>query len=225
MQKNIDVSSSWVSVDVDSWQGVYKGFTTKKYKKKAMIYNQGEIYDKVFIIAKGRARVMVLDEEGNEKQLYIAETGTLCCESCTILKKPYFSSCMALVDCEVYEIPVDVFLERIKNNWDLTMHLLNFMSRKSMMFAKDITSLSFEVATQRVCRTLIDLCNQYGVEDRDGIKINVKFTHQDVAGLVNSSRVTVSNIFTMLSDKGILHKKGGFFKVKDIDDLQEYLDA
>ena len=62
---------------------------------------------------------------------------------------------------------------------------------------------------------------QYGVSVPGGCRIDIHFTHSDVASMVNTSRVTVSNIFTWLAENGYLHRQERFFVVDSVERLEE----
>lgn len=62
---------------------------------------------------------------------------------------------------------------------------------------------------------------QYGVSVPGGCCIDIHFTHSDVASMVNTSRVTVSNIFTWLAENGYLHRQERFFVVDSVERLEE----
>ncbi len=223
---NFDKTSSpWLSCDINIWEPIYRGYTPKKYNKKSTVFHQGEIYDSVFIILQGRAKITTFDLNGGEKQLYIAEKGALCCESSSFLGREYFSTAITLVDCLIYEIPIEHVKKVLSENWELNLAFIEFMARKISVFVQEIAELSFDQSLKRVYRVLLNLCGQYGSEKDGKTKINVKFTHQDVAGMVNASRVTVSNIFAMLSEENIICKEDGFFYVTDMGKLNLYLEG
>jgi len=49
--------------------------------------------------------------------------------------------------------------------------------------------------------------------------ITIKFTHEEVANLINASRTTVSGIFSRLTKDGIIEKIGGFYVIRDMNAL------
>jgi len=227
--RNLDekefVLSPWVTWDIDKWKKFYDGIPLKKYSKKSSIFNQGDTSENLYIVASGRVRIAFYTADGGEKHLYIAEKGCLFCENALFSDKKFFYSAVAIVDSEIYDIPKSRVLDVMKNNWDTTLELLQFTARKNLMFLGQITDLSFTQSVERIGKTLVNLCNQYGTAEEDGIRINIRFTHQDVAAIVATTRVTVSNVFNYFIDEGILARSGSYFVVKDIARLKGILSA
>ena len=95
------------------------------------------------------------------------------------------------------------------------------MCRKNSISFNQVLELSFTQSVQRVAQLVVHLCNQYGVkEDMGAVRIDIRFTHQDVSSMINTSRVTVSNVFSLFADEGILEKVNGLFVVTDFGKLE-----
>jgi CRP-like cAMP-binding protein len=58
---------------------------------------------------------------------------------------------------------------------------------------------------ERVRGFLELLANDYGVPCDQGLRLNVKLTHQDLASALSTTRVTVTRVLGMLRDEGWLH--------------------
>lgn len=99
------------------------------------------------------------------------------------------------------------------------------MARKIRLLTSQIEELSFDDAYYRVVDALVHLAEQYGIKTEKGCRIQLKFTHQEMADLTGSCRVTVTNIFRSLSDKKIIKKENGYVIVRDIDKLYRYLET
>lgn len=212
--------SPWVTWDIEKWKKLYEGIQPKAYSKKSSIFNQGDPSDYLHIVDSGRVRIACYTADGGEKHLYIAEKGCLFCENALFSEKKFYYSAVAIVNSQIYDIPKARVMEVLKDDWEVTSELLKFTARKNLMFLGQIADLSFTQSAARIGKTLLNLVNQYGVEDESGgIRINIRFTHQDVASIVATTRVTVSNVFNYFIDEGILARPNGYFVVKDIDKL------
>lgn len=218
-----ELFSPWVAWELTKWERLYIGFSPRAYAKNSTIFLQGSTYTTLFIIAKGRVRISAFSTDGNEKQMYIAEKGAICCESSTIHNQPFSSSAMALVDCEIYEIPLEHVYRVLEQDWGTTKEFIKYLARKNMAFSHQITQLSFAQSLQRIAGALLNLSQQYGRQTPRGILIDIKFTHQDMAGMVNVTRVTVSNLFGLLMDEEVLGKFDGYFYITDIEKLKSFL--
>lgn len=94
------------------------------------------------------------------------------------------------------------------------MKIIMLMARKMRIYSAQEIELSFSEAYTRICHALSYLSETYGVHTEDGIRINVKFTHQELADMVNASRVSVANVFSDLTRSGIIRKDGGHYIIE-----------
>lgn len=213
--------SPWIKHSLEEWEPVIKNNTPIRYKKRSFLFNQGDASTCVYIVIEGRIRATFYNEDGAEKQLYIAERGCCLGETCCIMGFDQVYSAFAIVDSLVCKVPAEQFLRTMKDNWNFNMLIFNFMFRKKTVFRNQVLDLSFTQAIERIARLLLNLCAQYGEPWKKGYKIKIKFTHSEVASMINASRVTVSNIFSKLLEQGILIKDGGYFLIPDSNTLRD----
>lgn len=214
--------SPWISMDLSCWDILTQNRKPVLFHKKAFLYHQDDSAASVYIVRSGRVRITSYQANGDEKQFYIAEKGCLIGEASCILKHAHGTTAVAIVDTEVYCIPQGELEALMKANWSLTQRVIEVMCRKNSISFNQVLELSFTQSIQRVAHLLIHLCNQYGVKDDNGdTRIDIRFTHQDVSSMVNTSRVTVSNVFSLLAEEGILMRVKGLFVVLDINRLED----
>ena len=112
------------------------------------------------------------------------------------------------------------------SSWDSLIRNLKAVpyKKKSFLFHQnDPAAFTYIVKSGRIRVTSF---NVEGIEKQlyiaeAGCCIDIHFTHSDVASMVNTSRVTVSNIFTWLAENGYLHRQERFFVVDSVERLEE----
>lgn len=213
--------SPWITLDPEGWAPLTEGRTPAQYRKKAILFHQEDAADAVFIVKSGRLRITSYQEDGAEKQLYIAEKGAMVGESSCLTGAAHQSSAVAIVDSLVWKVPAAELRETMERDWQLTQRVISLLCRKNDVFYRQILDLSFKQATHRIASQLLNLCRQYGKEHEKGVRISIHFTQQDIAGIVNASRVTVGNVFNMFIDQGLLTREGKYFIVTDLEAMQK----
>ena len=214
-------TSPWISYDLNGWDSLIRNLKPVLYKKKSFLFHQNDPAAFTYIVKSGRIRVTSFNVEGIEKQLYIAEAGCCIGEVSCIMGNPHAYSAIAIVDTLVYRISSSEIIAAIRGDWEMNKRIYNSVFRKMAVFQNHILELSFNQAIERIIRLLLNLCKQYGVSVPGGCCIDIHFTHSDVASMVNTSRVTVSNIFTWLAENGYLHRQERFFVVDSVERLEE----
>ena len=219
----ITESSPWIKYPLSEWKSIIGERTPIFYKKKSIIYNQGDAVPYAYIVSSGRVRISTFSTEGNEKQLLIAEQGCLFGEIACIMGFKHFDFATCICDSFLYRIPQADLIASIKNDWDLNMRVYNSVFRKNVVFRNQILELSFSSSLVRIIRLLLNLCKQYGIKSNESYLLNVPFTHSDIAGMVNVSRVTVNTTFTWLLQNDYLHKEGRYYRIVNAERLKELI--
>ena len=206
-----ELTSPWIRISMDQWESLLKDRSPTVYQKNSLIYHQGDEAGAVFIVLSGRVRVTAYQENGGEKQLYIAERGALFGLTACFNQHARSSSAVAIVDSSIYTIPFAELEQAMQADWALCHRVIELLCRKNTVFFKQVVDLSFSDALQRITQVLLNLAEEYGTPVGNGVLISIRFTHQDVANITNTSRVTVSNVFNALIAKGFLEKQSGHF--------------
>ena len=215
--------SPWIRFDNINWNTSNFETYLKMFSANDVIYHQQQYSDYVYIIKKGRVRLSIYSKDGNEKCLTIAEKGSMFGELPVLDGLPNFASATTIVDCEIYLIPKDVFKSIFINDEEILDKVLQSLVRKIRILSSHVEDLSFKNAYSRVSSYLIKLIHTHSTKTDDVYRLNIKFTHQEMADLTGLSRVTVSNIMSDLISDGIISKKKGFITIKDIEKLYELI--
>lgn len=216
----VSETSPWISCNLACWEPLIRNIKPVLYKKKSFLFHQDDPASFTYIVKNGRVRITSFSVDGAEKQLYIAESGCCCGEIACIMGLPHTSSALAIVDTYVYSVAAAELIQTIKENWDINMRIFNTVFRKNMVFCNQILELSFSQSVERTARLLLNLCKQYGVQEENGCRINIHFTHSDVASMINASRVTVSNLFAWMMENGYLDRRDRYIVVTSIEKLE-----
>jgi CRP/FNR family transcriptional regulator len=86
---------------------------------------------------------------------------------------------------------------------------------ESQVLIEDLLNNSVNV---RLYRTLIELANQFGKDDGGAKLIEIPLTHQRLADMIGSNRVTITRKLHELQDRGIIESRGNAsIAVKRVD--------
>lgn len=215
--------STWIHGSKGCWRDLFDGASSLSVPKGTMLYKQGDRADYVYCVERGRLRVSSTHHNGSEKQVYIAEYMSICCETECISSLPLDAAATAIVNSTVLALPKGAFLERIGSDVELANILLSYEARKCSMLQNQAMLLTCDSARTRIILTLLDLCQTYGRETPMGTLIDVRFTKNELAGLVGTSRVTASNILMDLRRSGHLREYRGRTVVPDEERLLDLL--
>ena len=180
------------------------GATVRSFPKGAIVVNEGDETDSLYVLLSGKARVFVADAEGHEAQLNQIGAGEYFGEV-TLDGGPRSASVMALEECRcavIKRAELDAFVAR---NPAFALHLVQKLASRVRALTENVRSLTLMDVYGRVARLLLELA-----EEREGRQvIEGPLTQKDIASRVGCSREMISRIFSDLTEGGYVRKEAG----------------
>ena len=215
-EENI-IYSPWLGLPSDSWNILTKLGKLETYKKNTILYNCNESCNYVYLVKSGRVEVYINNSQGYKKIIGICTKGSLFGELQLFDNKPNFCTSRVCSDAQIYKVPKAEFMNAIFTNKELLMVILESISSKIRILYTAIEFLSFRSSNARVALILISMCKDFGVKLKNEYKLNITFTHNDIANMTGLSRVSVSNIMIDFANSGVLRKEGNEYFILDLD--------
>ena len=175
----------------------------KTFPKQAVIVNQGDETDSLYVILSGRVKVFLSDEAGKEVVLGTQGPGEYFGEI-MLDGGPRSASVMTLEPCRFAIVPKQKFREFLRAHPDFSVHLIEKLIRRTRALTDSVESLALMDVYGRVARLLLEL----PTEEDSKLVIKERLTQQDIANRVGASREMISKIFKDLSSGGYIALEG-----------------
>ena len=187
--------------------GIYDSFlktwtenSTKKpltnvIPKDRVIITEGDETDGLYIIVRGRVKIFVSDEHGKEMILAIRGPGEYLGEIAALDGETRTASVKTLEETEVFQISQDEFRTFLAEHPELSFEIIQILTRRIRDYAASLRNLAFKSVYGRIVAVL----KENSVETPDGKRtVTSKFTQQNIADMVGSSREMVSRVMSEL---------------------------
>ena len=185
-------------------EAIAKRATVRAFPKNAIVVNEGDETDSLYVILSGRARIYVSNAQGREVQLNVIGTGEYFGEI-TLDGGPRSASVMALDECRCAVVKRTELLALVEKEPGFALHMVRKLASRVRDLTENVRSLALLDVYGRVARLLLDLAEQ-----RDGrLVIEETLTHKDIATRVGASREMISRIFSDLTAGGYVGKENG----------------
>lgn len=219
-----NLTSPWLDQLNFDWSEILHLGKKVTFKKDSILYHAGDPIDFVYIILYGRVQLYLIHEDGKEKALAIIGKNGLLGEYKKQKTNDYLTSAQTVSDATLVIINKSTFEKYLFDNKILSKQRLEMLSLKLEVIANSALQLSYDSSLHRVVRVFLNLAYSYGKEADDGtIKINMTFTHQEIAYLIGSTRVTVANVIKSLIDQQLIKKKGKYYYILEKNKLLQLL--
>lgn len=178
--------------------------TFGRVARRQRIYAQGETGAFIFVICRGRTRIF--RKTGKERIFTIAYRGVgeLVGETILIPGQIYHDTAVATDQVEIIRIPYSVLDNLIKSNPSFANRLLHLVIARCIETEQRLERLFAKTIESRIAEFLLSAADQYGIPESRGTMIGAKYTHQEIADYVGSTRETVTLVLGQLRRRGLI---------------------
>lgn len=219
--RHLYVESPWLVFNHLDWTSLTGNLKAEFFRKGSYLYHQNQPDNYVYIIKHGRVNISIINADGNVKSLFICSEGTLFGEISCFTVPDNCAQAQTVSDSYIYKIEKTKFQAELETNHTIALNAAQVLAKKIRALTAQIEEMSFSGATGRIADMLLYLAEQYGKQHDGATTIMMRFTHQEMANLIGTSRVTVTNTFKMLTDLNIIRKSNGLVQMLDCDKLHE----
>ncbi len=174
----------------------------KKFKKNEVLYEQGEISTRFYFVIKGLVQISIFRVDGSEVVLELMGPDTVCGEGSAFDGLPRFSSAVAIEDTEAIEFDASKITEVFRQHPEFATSLLRVTSLKQRVVAIRLKHLASREPQERIMELLTRLEDMFAIDHPKGRLLVTHVTHEQIAAMTGTSRVTVTRTLQRLREQG-----------------------
>jgi CRP/FNR family transcriptional regulator, cyclic AMP receptor protein len=176
--------------------------TVKAYPKNAILVNEGDRSDSLYVILSGKVKVYLADEEGKEMVLNTQGPGEYFGEI-MLDEGPRSASVMTLEPSKFSIVSREQFNQFLAQNPEVSLELVRSLIRRVRELTKKVSDLALLDVYGRIRQLLLELATE-----QDGKLVVARLTQQEIASRVGCAREMVSRIFKDLRNGGYIKDDG-----------------
>ena len=181
---------------------------TRSVGKDGVIILAEEEGATLFILKKGQVKVSIVSEEGREVILSLLGPGSVFGELSLLDGKPRSANVVATEDTDLLMLRRSDFIQLIYKTPQIATALLAELATRLRKTDRQIEGLALLDVTSRISETLLQLATEQGTETADGVVIESRPTHQELANMSGTTRETVSRVIKRLEGQGYINCSG-----------------
>jgi CRP/FNR family cyclic AMP-dependent transcriptional regulator len=171
----------------------------RAFPRNAIIVNEGDRTDTLYVILEGRVKVYTGDADGREVVLSTHGPGEYFGEM-VLDEGPRSASVMTLEPSRFLVVSKADLKDFLLRNPPFAVHLIEKLIDRVRQLTQNVKSLALMDVYGRVARLLLELAR----EDHGKLVVGEKLTQQDIASRVGASREMISRILKDLSAWGYI---------------------
>jgi len=200
--------------------------STVTYAKGQEIFGPGRGGDLIYIVRSGFVRLFKTLPDGRSINLGLLGPNTVFAQEDVYDGFATGACAEALVDATLSIVDADDLATLIADSPELASAVVHGMTRRLTELQTLIEHLLVRDTSVRLVTTLYSLARGFGRPTADGMTaITLPLTHQSLANMIGSNRVTVTRKLLELQDQGLVRSLGRNSIAVDPEKLRSYAQA
>ena len=176
--------------------------TRREFPLGATLFREGERSAHVVVVRSGRTKICFTDRDGRESILNVRGAGDLLGELSVLDGEPHSATVIALERVMATVVPADEFRALLLEHPRLSMAVLELVVGRLRDADRKRVEFGAYDCRGRVARRLVELAERFGEEGRDGVRITLRLTQDELAGWTGSSREAVAKALADFRGRG-----------------------
>lgn len=185
-----EIFESFNAIEMARLLGIVEELDVPKHH---VIFSPGGPSESIYFIEKGRVRLTRLSPDGRTVILALLGPGDLIGEAAWECGE-HDSYGETLEETKLYQLSRESFENLVRQNPEFGLRLIQVIGIRLKQAQARIEDLVFRQVPSRVARLLVNLAENHGKVTPNGIRVEFPLTHQEIADMVGSSRVTVTQV-------------------------------
>lgn len=193
----------------------------RRYNDGQIIFQKGDEGSSLMAVLAGRVRISVSSEEGKEVVLNVIEPGSTFGELALIDGKRRSADAIAAGSTLLLVIGRREFMGLLQRVPQISIQMLIDLCRRLRLTSDIAESVALLPIPVRLARLLMHLADNYGSVVKEGIRIDIRLSQQELGSFIAATRESVNKHLRDLQAQGIIAQGGGHITVLNLQTLED----
>ena len=191
----------------------------KIYKKKQLIFEEGDAPIYVYYLLSGKIRTFLYYQDGRELSTNIHADQQFFGYECILLNERYTENASALEDAEVALIPKEKFFELMFNKPAIATKFIKLLSGNVKEKEEQMLGFAYDSVRKRVANTLVHVASK-SVTSQHEDEVVIRISRDDLAALAGTANETISRMLADFKEEKLIIKEGNAIRIYSIEKLK-----
>ena len=182
------------------------GRTISEFRRKQVVYRQGDPADSVFYIQSGKVKKTVISEQGTEAVVAVLGTEDFFGEGCLAGEALRLATVATLTECVIARISKADITRVIHEEPAFAELFISHLLARNSRVEEDLVDQLFNSTEKRLARALLLLAN-FGKEGQPE-PILAKISQETLAEMIGTTRSRVSRFMNKFRQLGLIDYNG-----------------
>ncbi len=190
------------------------------FRARQVIYLPGDRAFGVHFLASGRVKISKVTRDGKELTIAYRTGGDFFGETCLLDGSPREEMVEAMEPTTTVEVEREAFDHLTETSAQVAYQLSRVLISRRRDLEIKMEQLIFKDVGSKLAELLLRLGSEHGIENKRGLVLALKITHQEMANLIGSTRETVSLTLSHFKRKGLIETEGRKVILADRESLR-----
>ena len=186
---------------------VGEGRSVMPYRKKEVIFSQGDPGDAVFYIQNGKVKLTVFSAQGKEAVIALLGEGDFFGEACLTAQERRMETASAIEESAIVRLPKESMLRMLQTERKLSEQFMHHLLTRNIRIQEDLVDQLFNSSERRLARILMLLAHVGKAETAE--KLVPRVSQETLAEMVGTTRSRVSHFMNKFRKLGFIDYNGG----------------
>lgn len=192
----------------------------REVRRREVIYLPGDPGQSLFFVNGGRVKISKVTRDGKALTLDYCGPSEIFGETCLVDGGAREEMAEAMENSMITELERTDFEKLLQVHASLGFQMTRLLAKRRRDVENKLETLVFRDVTSKLAELLLQLAEEYGVDDARGTLVALKITHQELANLIGSTRETVSLTLSQFKRKKYICTEGRKVIISDSESLR-----
>ena len=205
----------------DMLKELTEGRNINKYRKKQVIYLEGNRPGRLFYMQKGRVKTYKRNEDGKELVIDLYKQGDFLGYTALLEGTSYKETAEAMEDTELALIPREDFEELVHTDRGVAQKFIRLLARDIAEIEEHLLGLAYNSLRKKVATALIEVDKKYNAEEMEDFPIRI--SRENLATIAGTATESLIRTLTDFKNEQLIDMDKGNIFLRNRKKLQNIL--
>ncbi len=191
------------------------------YKKKQIIYSEGNNVFRLFYVRKGKVKTSKTNDDGKELITGLHSDGDLFGHVALLEGTSYKETAEALEETEITSIPRDEFEELMNNNSEVMKKFVQLLAKNVSEKEQQLLSLAYNSLRKKVAEALIKVRRKYSEQNTE--KVSIDISRENLANIAGTAKESLIRTLSDFKDEQLINIERGNIIILNEEKLEKMI--
>ena len=189
------------------------------YKRGDILYHEGNRISGFYCVNRGIIKVFKTGLDGKEQIIRFAKPGDIIAYRSVLSNEPACTSAKVIEDCQVCFVTTEILISFVKSNPVFALEMVKLTCHELGEANSYITDIAQKTVRERLAEVLIQLVNDFGLDEQKFIKISL--TREELSNIIGTATESVIRLLSEFKADKLVELNGRKIKIINIRGLEK----